>query len=134
MRLFWTILFSLFVPFMVTIVCLKNAGLGGPFFSFFGQLPYHDKIGHFVLMGVLAFLAVGAIAPGLPIPLGKATQRIIIVLLVIIGLEELSQGLFPQRTLTFSDFLFSISGATSGGWLAYALHQWFRRRLHPPEH
>ena len=133
MRLLWTILFSLFGSFMVAIVCLKNAGLAAPFFSFFGQVPYHDKIGHFVLMGILGFLAVGAIAPRLSMPPKKATVRVLGVLIVLIALEEFSQGFLPRRTLSLSDFLFGVAGALSCGWLAHTLNQRFKNKQITPK-
>lgn len=123
MRLLWTILFLLFAAFMVAIVCLKNAGLAAPFFNFFGHLPYHDKIGHFVLMGILGFLAVGAVAPRLPIHPLKATLRVLATVVVLIAFEELSQGFIPGRTLSLGDFLCSAAGALICGGIAHGLHQ-----------
>ena len=118
MRLIWTTMLILFGAFMVTIVCLKNAGMGAPFFAFFGQIPYHDKVGHFILMGILGFLAVAAITPRLRLPPKTAFLPIMAGLISIIGLEELSQGLLPQRTLSLSDFLFGVAGALIFGWIA----------------
>lgn len=118
MRLIWNTMLILFGAFMVTIVSLKNAGLGAPFFAFFGQIPYHDKVGHFILMGILGFLAVAAITPRLRLPRKNAFIRVMAILVTIIALEEISQGFLPQRTLSLSDFVFGVAGALSFGWIA----------------
>jgi len=107
---------------MVTIIYLKNHGLGGPFFGFFGQLPYHDKIGHFALMGILGLLSVRAIAPRLKRPAGPAAIRVLLILVGLIAIEELSQGLLSRRTLSLSDFLFGVVGALFGGWMAHRMN------------
>lgn len=112
-------MFALFSAFMLSIIYLKNHGLAGPFFAFFGQLPYHDKIGHFILMAILGFLSVRAIAPRLKHPPAKAAIRILVVLIVLIAIEELSQGFLARRTLSLSDFLFGVAGALGGGRLGH---------------
>ena len=66
--------------------------------------PYHDKVGHFVLMGILAFLAIVSLAPRMKGDSKKAVFKITVILLLIIALEETSQYFIPSRTFSLTDF------------------------------
>ena len=119
MRRVWTIIFAAFALFIVTIIVLKNSGSGAWFFGLFEWIPKHDKIGHFVLMGILGFLAVAALSPDLPWRPWISSAFVVVLLLVLIAVEEWSQQLVSSRTFSGLDFLCSAAGAVSLGIVAH---------------
>ena len=121
MRRIWTIGFTGFALFIVTIIVLKNSGSGDWFFGLFEWIPRHDKIGHFVLMGLLGFLAVAAMSPALPWRPWVSSVVVVALLLVIIAVEEWSQQLVSERTFSVLDYLCSAAGALSLGFLAHVM-------------
>ena len=116
--------FPLLVSFflgLVTIILLRNYNLGSSFFLFFISIPYYDKIGHFFLMGILAFLTVITLTPLFPNNPVKSTVIILGVLLSLIAIEEYSQMFIPTRTFSFKDFVCDVLGVLSFGSLGYFL-------------
>jgi VanZ family protein len=75
------------------------------------ETHYGDKIGHFVLMGVLSFLVNASALSTFP---RRNPGRIILitslVLAAIVGAEEFSQRYFPKRTSSLADLAFSYAG------------------------
>lgn len=106
------ILFILFVAFLVTLSVLKSNGVIISSFDYLGAIPYHDKIGHFVLMGILAYLMLIVLLPWLGKKLSERASiaAIIMLLTVLIGLEEMSQQYISTRSCCWSDFLFGVLG------------------------
>ena len=121
MRRIWTIFFTGFALFIVTIIVLKNSGSGDWFFGLFEGIPRHDKVGHFVLMGILGFLAVAALSPCLPWRRWVSSAFVVALLLVIIAAEEWSQQLVSKRTFSGLDYWCSAAGAVSFGILAHVV-------------
>jgi hypothetical protein len=77
----------------------------------------HDKALHFALYGMCGLAAVGWFHR-------RRAVAIVAVVAALVLLEELSQGLFPHRSLDALDALASIAGVVTGG----ALAQWLRAR------
>lgn len=78
------------------------------------QIPYGDKVGHFLLMAPLALLADLA-APGKRfgrLPAGSA------VVALLVTAEEISQAFFPHRTFSGADLAASLAGVVVGARLA----------------
>jgi VanZ family protein len=119
MRRIWTVLFLSFAIFIGALVLLKNSGNGGWFFALFESIPYHDKIGHFFLMGTLGFLAVAAVSQRLPWPPWIATSLVMVGVIAVIGLEEWSQQFFKNRSFSLLDFMFGAGGVVLLGMLAH---------------
>lgn len=114
---------------LVTVILLRNHGESSSFFQLFAFIPHYDKVGHFFLMGILAFLAVITIAPLFPDRLLKSTIIILSVVLTLIALEEYSQLYIPTRTFSLQDFACDLLGVFAFGTLGYA---WVRRVLRSP--
>ncbi len=76
--------------------------------------PYGDKLGHFLLMGLLAFF----LALALPERLKRAGLAVLAVILV---LEEGSQSFLPNRNFSGMDLLCSLLGVLVFGGLAVYL-------------
>jgi len=83
--------FGAFLLFIVAVIITANRGALGTTFEFVYQIPHFDKLGHFILMGTLAFLAILSLVPRMKGPQKRATFKIVMIFLVIIALEEVSQ-------------------------------------------
>ena len=108
---------AVYVLLIVGIVLLANDGHYSFIFKWIRAIPGADKVGHFVLMGGLAFvvnLAFGLrtfMALKRPWLWGSA----IVALLVL--LEEISQLWVPSRTFDLGDLAFDFLGILFFGWL-----------------
>ena len=108
------ILFFIFILFIV--VGADNGSLSSYLRGIY-DFPGGDKIGHFTLYGVMAFLLARAFPK--PLQLGRLSMPMaVIALIVFAALEEYSQKFFPTRTSDIVDFAFSLLGILTGAWLA----------------
>ncbi len=113
-------------------VILVAANLGGTHevFHLVTSVPGGDKLGHFVLMGVLAALVdlalrrrdVGRV------PLGPA------VVLALVTLEEVSQRWMSTRTFDLLDLAADVAGIVAFTALGRALAGWWAGRARRPRH
>ena len=116
------ILLLLFVIIVIvpTIVLADLGRLPG-FLAAVYVFPNGDKVGHFVLYGVLAFLLVIAL------PFGKSQKRwktpllACSLLVVAIGIEEISQSLLVTRSADVLDFACSVLGVALFGRAAWRI-------------
>ncbi|MCA9606667.1 MAG: VanZ family protein, partial [Myxococcales bacterium] len=108
------IVLAVYAVFIVAIIVAANLGGTNEVFHLITRLPLGDKIGHFVLIGVLGML-VDLVAgrrdarplrayPRLRFPLAPA-----ILFVVVLG-EELSQAFLPTRTCDAGDLLADLLG------------------------
>ena len=110
-----TLLFTLFIVLIILLADTGNLGLLAQMNSF----PYADKVGHFVLYGILALLIDLTLFRGRPprsrkwIAFGTG-----LILAVFIGLEEFSQQYFSNRTFSIADLAASYLGVFFFGWLS----------------
>jgi polysaccharide biosynthesis protein VpsQ len=110
-----TVLFSLFIILIIVLADSGNLGI----LRIVNRIPFGDKIGHFVLYGILTLLLDLTSIRSLP----KRSPRLIIVtmgllLILLIGLEEYSQKYFSKRTFDLVDLTFSYLGVTFFSWVA----------------
>lgn len=112
-----TLLFSLLI--MAIVIGADVDRLPRPI-DFLYHFPGGDKVGHFILFGILSFLLNKSAL--LMFPQGN-TLRIILtsslLLSIVIGLEEWSQSLFPSRTMSVVDLIASCAGVSVFAFLAY---------------
>jgi hypothetical protein len=106
-----------FIGFFVWIIVIADKADGVPWWSFIHQIPFGDKLGHFGLVGTLSFLCNLAFARR-DRPRARGITSITWVLLVLISLEELSQGFIPHRHLDFFDWLADLAGLAVGQMVA----------------
>ena len=107
-----------FTLFIILIIILADLGQLG-FLKILNQIPYFDKIGHFVLYGILTLLLDLSLTRALPNPNRKLIiLRIASILALLIGLEEYSQQFFAKRTFDLVDLTFSYLGVIFFSWLA----------------
>ena len=112
---YFTILFTLFIILIITLANLGQLG----FLKILNQLPFADKIGHFVLYGILTLLLDLTFTRAFPPPSRKLTVlRIALILSLLIGLEEYSQQFFAKRTFDLVDLTFSYLGVIFFSWVS----------------
>ncbi|MGE5374246.1 MAG: trypsin [Bacteroidota bacterium] len=109
----------LFTLFILLVIVLADAGILAHYVGFLYDFPFGDKLGHFILYGILTLLIDLALFQSLP---GQSPGRIAVkcglVLALLIGLEELSQRNFSSRTFDLVDLTFSYLGVGFFSWLA----------------
>ncbi|MDB4408832.1 VanZ family protein [Akkermansiaceae bacterium] len=74
------------------------------------ELSHFDRLGYFILIGILTFLAILAIASRLKSSLKKAAIKIVVVLLILIAAEEILQIFIPSRSFSIGDFICNLAG------------------------
>ena len=102
--------FALFFPFLGCIIYLANIR-GLPLWFYRIEAAYEiDKVGHFFLMGTLAWCANHALG-WKKFPLGPLSFFAGSVgVLILVSLEELSQYWIPTRTCEWKDLLADVLG------------------------
>ena len=111
----------LFAAFIIGIVVLADGGHLG-FLSFVYDFPHGDKVGHFILFGILAFLINLTFLRSLPISTSKRVAvTVTLILALAIGVEEYSQRFFANRASSIVDLLFGYAGIALGAWLAHRM-------------
>ncbi len=104
----------LFALFITWVIFAADTGTFPPAIRYLYDLPGYDKIGHFVLYGILALLLALAFPRRGRLRLTKAA----LLLAALVALEEFSQSFFPNRTASWVDLTFSFLGILAGDWLA----------------
>ncbi len=100
------------------IVFLADGGAAQDFFRLVRAVPFGDKLGHFVLMGLLSLLVNLCLScravklAGFRLLLGSA------LVLLPVAAEEFSQLLTPHRSFDLIDLLFDAGGIFVFGRLA----------------
>ena len=117
----------LFALLILLIIILADIGALPPSLRLLKDLPYGDKIGHFILYGILTLLvdlALFGAHPHLSRKWLAVTSGLILALLI--GLEEFSQQYFANRTFSLKDLAASYLGVIFFSWLALRVHRtWF---------
>ena len=116
------ILFGLFI---ITIIVLADLGKLG-FIYFLYSFKYGDKVGHFILYGILTLLTDLALfrssAQGDSVTVISSGRQVAVkvglILAFVITLEEFSQQYFSKRTFDLIDLTASFLGVIFFSWLA----------------
>lgn len=108
---------SVGIKFLTSVYVFVLAGIiffadfnGTNFFGFIGNVPFGDKLGHFLLMGAFSFL--------LNLALSAKTVKFVLFRyllgsLIVFGLvtiEEISQIFIAGRTFDLTDLIFDYAG------------------------
>jgi VanZ family protein len=114
----------LFALFLLLIVILADIGALPHFLQVWIDLPYGDKVGHFILYGILTLLVDLALFRSLP---NRSPKRVAVrsgwILAILIGLEEFSQQFFANRTFSLKDLAASYLGLIFFSWLALRIRK-----------
>ena len=110
---------ALFLAFIIGLIVLADADLLPDFINAIYDFPNGDKVGHFVLYGLLDFFITRAFLSSLPTRRGGwVTLSVGLILALFVALEELSQMFFSARTFSLLDLTASLLGIIVGGWVA----------------
>ena len=110
---------AIFLVFIITIIILADNGSLPHSIRAIYDFPNGDKLGHFVLFGLLDFFITRAFFSSYPSkPRGWAALSIGLILAAFIGIEEWSQQFFSNRTSDVVDLLASYAGVTIFAFLA----------------
>ena len=118
---------AFFLIFIIAVIVLADGGnLPRPIRAIY-DFPNGDKLGHFILFGLLTFFITRAFLSSFPSKSRSwVTLSIGLVLALLIGLEEFSQKFFPTRTFNLIDLLASYAGIITFALLAF---YWRKPRL-----
>ena len=120
----------LFFLFLLFVIAAANAGQMPSLFRAMYDFPNGDRVGHFMLYGILSFLLTLAFPRTVQV-FRFSLPIAIIALLLFSVLEECSQSLFPSRTPDAIDLVCSCAGIL----LAYgAASGWIKARHLPGRH
>ena len=109
---------ALFLAFIIGLIVLADADLLPDFINAIYDFPNGDKVGHFILYGLLNFFITRAFLSSLPTRRGSwATLSVGLILALFVALEEFSQKYFASRTFSLLDLTASLLGIIVGGWV-----------------
>jgi VanZ family protein len=100
----------MFLGFIIWIIYLANTAQNSVFFELVASIPFGDKLGHFLLFGLLT------LAANFVFKLKKITLFSIniyagsVIVFFFALIEELSQHFIASRTLDANDFIADIIG------------------------
>ena len=112
------ILLIVYILVLAVIIFLADRRGTRYMLNFVGNIPYGDKLGHFLLMGGFSFL--------LNLVLNARTFRLwkfnyllgSLIVLIVVTIEEISQMFVAGRTFDWSDLVFDFLGIFLLGELA----------------
>ena len=114
----------LFAFLLLLIIVLADMGALPRYLQLLKDLPYGDKVGHFILYGILTLLVDLALFGAHPNQSRKwLTVTSGLILALLIGLEEFSQRYFADRTSSLKDLAASYLGVIFFSWLALRIAQ-----------
>ncbi len=113
-----TILFTLFIVLIIILADTGNLGI----LAILYRIPFADKLGHFILYGILILLINLTLLRS--IPSGRRSGIVLLsglTLALLIGIEELSQQYFSNRTFDLVDLSASYLGVFFFSLLAWRI-------------
>jgi len=108
MKIKWAaVLFGIFIIFIIVMANMNLLGIMG----FINKIPFGDKVGHFLLYGMLTLLVdLSFIRSHRDRSPELVVLRVALILAFAIGLEEYSQRFFKSRTPSWADLFSSYLG------------------------
>jgi len=119
---------SLFILILILIVIAANLGFGPSFFAFVYIVPWGDKVGHFILMGLLSFFVNMVLQASRVHVFSFDLLKGSLIVLLIVTIEEFSQTLLKFRGFSIVDLIFDYTGIIIFGYLAAILVNRQRQR------
>ncbi len=108
-----------FLIFVIAVIVLADNGNLPYSIRALYDFPNGDKIGHFLLFGLIDFVLTRAILSSRPFNYpGRVTLSIGMLLALLLALEEWSQNFIPTRTFDLVDLLAGYAGILTFSCLA----------------
>jgi len=114
------LIFSIFI--LAVIVAADTGILPYAIRDLYG-FPNGDKVGHFVLFGLLSLILNLTFLSRPHADSRRLILTVSLVLFLLVGLEEWSQSLFALRTMDFFDLLAGYAGIASFAFLAWLIRK-----------
>lgn len=114
------IIFSLFI---LAVIIAADLNILPAFIRVFYNFQGGDKVGHFILFGVLSFFVNASLLLQVK-PMRNQARMVItstLVLFVLISFEEWTQAFIPSRTFDLVDLFASLTGVVIGAILAASI-------------
>ena len=111
------ILFSIFI---LAVIIAADLNILPAFIRVFYNFQGGDKVGHFILFGILSFFVNASLLLQVK-PIRNRIRMILastLVLFILISFEEWTQAFIPSRTFDLVDLSASLTGVTIGTILA----------------
>ena len=114
------ILGAIYIVILAGIIVLADLR-GTNYFVFVAEVPYGDKIGHFLLMGMLS-LVLNLILSARTVRIWKLNYlRGNLIALAVVTVEEISQRFIGGRTFDLGDLAADAAGIVFFGEIARAV-------------
>lgn len=108
------VIYSLIIIF---IIIVADSGQYRFIFQLVHQVPFGDKFGHFILIGLLA-LVINLALQGRKIQVfNYSLLQGSVIIAILVMLEELSQFFIKNRTFDLGDLLFDFIGIVVSGYV-----------------
>ena len=112
------ILLVVYILILAFIIFLADRKGTRYMLNFVGNIPYGDKLGHFLLMGGFSFL-LNLVLNARNLRVWKFSYLLgSLIVLVVVTIEEISQMFVAGRTFDWSDLVFDFLGIFIFGELA----------------
>ncbi|MEO1415458.1 MAG: VanZ family protein [Bacteroidota bacterium] len=111
-----------FLILIISIIWIVDTGRGTAVLDMVHRIPLGDKMGHFFLMGILSLLVNLSFKLRTFTVWGREVLLGTTLVLIVVTLEELSQGFVPTRNLSFQDWVADFLGIVLAGRLAQVLY------------
>lgn len=95
-----------YISFIILIIVMADMGALNPLIYWIHSMPYGDKVGHFILIGVLSFVVNMSLGATRFYWLGQSVLKGSLIIFILITLEEFSQLFIASRHFDIGD-LFS---------------------------
>ncbi|MCC7352766.1 MAG: VanZ family protein [Anaerolineae bacterium] len=115
---------GLFILVLILIVVLANQSSLPSLLKAVYRFPGGDKVGHFALMGILAFLVNVSLSARTIAVLSRRVLLGSVIVAAAVTLEEFTQVLISNRTFSLTDLTFDYLGIVCFSYLA----SWFSKR------
>ena len=107
-----------FAAFLLLVIGMANTGTLSPYVVWLHEVPAGDKVGHFILMGLLSFLVNFSLRArrwrlG---PFEVLAGSVIVI--AIVSAEEFLQSFIPRRNASWGDLAADYLGILIMGWIA----------------
>ena len=109
----------LFTLFIIALIILANRGEIPPCIKAIYDFPNGDKVGHFILFGLLNFFITSAFLSRFKHDPKRIALSVGLILALAVAVEEFSQQYFSARTFDLMDLMASHVGVFIGGIAAW---------------